>query len=98
MRHSPGNWRRLVAAVLYGLSTACTTLSPVVTDPAGPHIRAEVKAGDNVHAAMGDGTAHSLQVSAVGEASLVGVAVRAKDSTDVAIATGGGSHSPGYNR
>jgi len=125
-----------VAAVLICLQTACTTLSPVVTDPTGAHVRTEVKAGDTVRAVMADGSAHSLLVSAVNEASLVGRVIRAKGSTDaagsqielpyrdiqqlevqrvsavkttaiaaavalvaaVAIASGGGSHTPGYSR
>lgn len=126
-----------VVTVLVCLSTACTTLRPVAADATGDQIRAEIKAGDTVRVLAADGTSHTLEVSAVGEFSLVGTAVGTwKHSTDVvgsrielpyrdihqievqhvsglkttaiivlaalaaaiAIATGGGSHTPGYNR
>jgi hypothetical protein len=125
----------LITCASICLSTACTTLRPVPADPG--RIRAEVKVGDTVRAVTADGTTHSFRVSAVGESSLVGNAVRsANGGTDavgsrielpyqdireldtrrvsgakstalaavvvlaaaVAIASGGGSHTIGYNR
>ena len=129
-------WATIVAAVLTCLTTACTTLSPVVADSTGARIRAEIKAGDTVRVVTADGATHRLQVSAVGESSLVGSAVRVKGAADVpgsrielpygnirqieverisgvkttavtvvvalllaiGIATGFGSHTPGYHR
>jgi hypothetical protein len=130
------HWATIVTAVLTCLATACTTLSPVVADSTGARIRAEIKAGDTVRVVTADGATHRLLVSAVGESSLAGSAVRVKGATDVAgsrielpygdirqieverisgvkttatalavalvaaiaIATGFGNHTPGYNR
>ena len=126
-----------IASLLICFSTACTTLSPVAADATGARIRAEIRPGDTVRVLTADGASHSVQISAVGESSLVGTAVGTwKRSTDVvgsrielpyrdiqqlevqhvsalkttalvavvalvaavAIATGGGSHTPGFNR
>jgi hypothetical protein len=114
----------LVAAVLC-LSTACTTLTPVMATP--ERIRADVRAGDTVRVLTADGASRRVTVGVVGETSLSGDAagshielplrdirqidvehVSAGKTTalvagvvllgGVAIATGGGSHSPGFNR
>ncbi len=114
----------LVAALLC-LSTACTTLTPVMATP--ERIRADVRAGDTVRVLTADGASHRVKVAVLGETSLSGDAagshvelpfrdirqidvehVSAGKTTAlvagvvllgaVAIATGGGSHSPGYTR
>ena len=64
----------LITCALTSLSTACTTLRPVPADPA--RIRAEIRVGDVVRAVTADGTKRSLRVTAVGESSLVGNAVK----------------------
>jgi hypothetical protein len=122
------NARRLatpLVAALLCLSTACTTLTPVMATP--ERIRADVRPGDTVRVLTADGASHRVQVGALGETSLSGDAagshievpfrdirqidvehVSAGKTTAlvagvvvlgaVAIATGGGSHSPGYTR
>jgi hypothetical protein len=59
----------LLAALLC-LSTACTTLTPVMATP--ERIRADVRAGDTVRVLTADGASHRLQVGALGETSLSG--------------------------
>lgn len=114
----------LVAALLC-LSTACTTLTPVMATP--ERIRADVRAGDTVRVLTADGASHRVEIGVVGETSLSGNAagshielpfrdIRQIDVEHasagkttalvagvvllgaVAIATGGGSHTPGYSR
>lgn len=73
-----------LAFVAICLSAACTTLSPVAADATSARIRAEIKAGDTVRVRTADGTTHNLQVTELGESSLVGNAVGTwKVSTDV---------------
>jgi hypothetical protein len=126
-----------IVSVLVCVSTACTTMRPVATDAAGDQIRREVKVGDTVRVLTKTGASHSFQVTAVGESSLAGNAVRMwgggsdvvaaridvafldiaqievqrvsglKTTSVIAavvlgaligIASGGGSHTPGFNR
>ena len=73
-------------SVLICLSTACTTLSPVAAYPSGARIRAEIRVGETVRVVSLDGATHSFQVSALGESSLVGNAVKMSN---------GGTDAPG---
>ena len=137
MRTAMKQFATAAASVLICVSAACTTLSPVAADITGARIGAEIKVGDTVRVLTADGTTHNLQVSAVGESSLVGSAVgtwkRGADAAGsrievpyrdiqrievqhvsglktaaivavvalvaaVAIASGGGSHTPGFSR
>jgi hypothetical protein len=114
-----------LAAALVCLSTACTTLTPVMATP--ERIRTDVRAGDTVRVLTADGVSRRVTVGALGETSLAGdaagshieLAFRNIRQIDVervstlkttavvagvvllgavAIATGGGSHTPGFTR
>jgi hypothetical protein len=131
------NLARTMVSILVCLSTACTTMRPVVMDASGEQVRREVAVGDTVRVLTKAGASHSFQVTAVGDSSLAGNAVKLSGGgsdavgtqievryLDIAqlevqrmsglkttsviaavvlgawlgIATGGGSHSPGFNR
>ena len=62
--------------VLVCLSTACTTMRPMVADATGDSIRREIKPGDTVRVVTKDGPVHSFQVTVVGATSLGGDAVQ----------------------
>jgi hypothetical protein len=59
---------------------------PVAADAAGEHVRRKVKVGDTVRVLTKAGPNHSFQVTAVGESSLAGNAVKL---------SGGGSDAVG---
>jgi anti-sigma-K factor RskA len=90
------------ACILVCFSTACSTLSPVAVDAAGERIRTEIKVGDTVRVLTAAGTTHSFhirqielqQVSGWKTAAIVAAAAVA---AAVAIESGGGSHTVGYN-
>jgi len=69
-----------IAAILVSalgcLSTACTTMRPVTTDPTGNQIRTGLRAGDQVRVVRTDGDTLDLKVSALGSSSLSGELVR----------------------
>jgi hypothetical protein len=131
------NLARTMVSILVCLSTACTTMRPVVMDASGEQVRREVAVGDTVRVLTKAGASHSFQVTAVGDSSLAGNTVKLSGGgsdavgtqidvryLDIAqlevqrmsglkttsviaavvlgawlgIATGGGSHSPGFNR
>lgn len=75
-----------IVAVLVCLSTACTTVLPVAADVGGEQVRRQVKEGDTVRVRTRAGVSHSFQVTAVGESSLSGNAVKL---------SGGGSDAVG---
>ena len=75
-----------IVAVLVCVSTACTTVLPVAADVAGEQVRRQVKEGDTVRVRTKAGVSHSFQVTAVGESSLSGNAVKL---------SGGGSDAVG---
>ena len=75
-----------LVAILVCLSTACTTMRPVAADAAGEQVRRQVKVGDTVRVVTKAGARHSFQVTAVGESSLAGNAVKL---------SGGGSDAVG---
>ena len=67
--------RRLPAStliVLLSLSTACTTMQPVPIDSVGSQIRSQVHAGDTVQVLTRDSRSETIQVTALGDAALVG--------------------------
>jgi len=76
----------VTVSVLACLSTACTTMRPVTADAPGEQVRREVKVGDRVRVLTKAGTSHSFQVTAIGDSSLSGNAVRL---------SGGGSDAVG---
>lgn len=75
-----------IVAVLVCLATACTTVLPMAADTAGEQVRRQVKEGDTVRVRTKAGVRHSFQVTAVGESSLSGNAVKL---------SGGGSDAVG---
>jgi hypothetical protein len=75
-----------IVVVLVCLSTACTSMLPVAADAAGEHVRLKVKVGDTVRVLTKAGASHSFRVTAVGESSLAGQAVKL---------SGGGSDAVG---
>ena len=75
-----------IVAVLVCVSTACTTVLPVAADVAGEQVRRQVKEGDTVRVRTKAGVSHSFQVTAVGESSLSGNAIKL---------SGGGSDAVG---
>ena len=62
--------------VLACLSTACTTMRPIMADASGEKIRATLKPGDTVHVLTKSGASRSFEVTEVGATSLAGKTVR----------------------
>jgi hypothetical protein len=60
------------------LSTACTTMRPVMVDAAGSQIRSQVHAGDTVRVLTQDSRSETIQVTALGDTALVGTAAGAR--------------------
>jgi hypothetical protein len=63
--------------LLLSLCTACTTMRPVMVDAAGSQIRAQVHAGDTVRVLTQDSRSETIQVTALGDTALVGIAAGA---------------------
>ena len=63
-------------AVLVCLSTACTTMRPIVADTSGDKLREALKPGDTVHVLTKSGASRSFQVTEIGATSLVGKTVK----------------------
>jgi hypothetical protein len=60
--------------LLLSLCTACTTMQLVTVDATGSQIRSQVRTGDTVQVLTQDSRSETLQVAAVGDTALVGIA------------------------
>lgn len=62
--------------VLVCLSTACSTMRPIMADASGEKIRETLKPGDTVHVLTKGGANRSFEVNEVGATSLAGKTVK----------------------